>query len=604
MYANCGMYLTSAQYGGLQMGGHMVRLTMTWTNVPTESMTIPVPVEVLESTYMVTAPSTYAPHEDVTVIDGAVIVTINEVIPEYTLTINYVDANGNVMAPAYTATMEEGSSYSVASPVIDGYMAIPATVTGTLTEDTTVTVTYYPVSHQLRIYYLSDETDMALTSAYIANVPYGEAYSVASPEISGWHLVDESQAVISGVMPNYDVEVDVYYTRNTVTYNFYLNDELYDTVTVYEGETPDMPAYTAPEGYTFSGWELGDGNNYYGYTTINSYTVTVHYVYEDGTTALDDVVLTVNYGEAYNVVTPEIEGYEYDIDLVAGTMGTENVEVTVTYTLIPVAEFVWGDADCDGDCDWADVSALALWLSGEGELTAQGIINANVGNSNPFVDPYDMSAIDDETNWSDLTYIALYLSGELQPGSVEPTEEYTLTINYIYADGTTAQPTYTATLEEGSAYSVTSPAITGYTPDIAVVAGNITEDTTVTVTYNPNQYTISYYVDGELYTTQTYAYGETVVAPTYTPATGYDNKIHDPCGKGQAGSFERQPQKARSCRQRHLRAGGEPSAQAVRFHPPDEEAVLRRQIQEEERLLRVLIKQPLSAIRAVWINNH
>ena len=43
--------------------------------------------------------------------------------------------------------------------------------------------------------------------------------------------------------------------------------------------------------------------------------------------------------------------------------------------------------------------------------------------------------------------------------------EYTLTILYQYADGTTAAETYTATLNTGDAYSVVSPVIEGYYKD-------------------------------------------------------------------------------------------------------------------------------------------
>ena len=48
---------------------------------------------------------------------------------------------------------------------------------------------------------------------------------------------------------------------------------------------------------------------------------------------------------------------------------------------------------------------------------------------------------------------------------------YRLTIRYIYIDGRTAAPTYTALLETGTPYSVTSPTITGYTPTAAVISG-------------------------------------------------------------------------------------------------------------------------------------
>ncbi|MBO6060672.1 MAG: MucBP domain-containing protein, partial [Clostridia bacterium] len=63
-------------------------------------------------------------------------------------------------------------------------------------------------------------------------------------------------------------------------------------------------------------------------------------------------------------------------------------------------------------------------------------------------------------------------------------EVHELTVNYVYAGGGAAAPSYTGTFEEGAAYSVESPVREGYTPDIAVVEGIMgEEDITVTVIY-------------------------------------------------------------------------------------------------------------------------
>ena len=62
--------------------------------------------------------------------------------------------------------------------------------------------------------------------------------------------------------------------------------------------------------------------------------------------------------------------------------------------------------------------------------------------------------------------------------------EYTLTILYQYADGTTAAETYTATLNTGGAYSVVSPVIEGYRTDLTIVEGIMpARNVTVTVIY-------------------------------------------------------------------------------------------------------------------------
>ncbi len=62
----------------------------------------------------------------------------------YTLTIHYVYATNNAtVAPDHIETLEEGASYSVTSPVIDGYTADQLTVEGTMpANDVNVTVRY------------------------------------------------------------------------------------------------------------------------------------------------------------------------------------------------------------------------------------------------------------------------------------------------------------------------------------------------------------------------------------------------------------------------------------------------------------------------------
>lgn len=63
----------------------------------------------------------------------------------YTLTINYVDAEGNTVADTYTRNLREGRSYSVTSPEVEGYTTEQTVVAVTLTGDLTVTVVYTAV---------------------------------------------------------------------------------------------------------------------------------------------------------------------------------------------------------------------------------------------------------------------------------------------------------------------------------------------------------------------------------------------------------------------------------------------------------------------------
>jgi hypothetical protein len=60
----------------------------------------------------------------------------------------------------------------------------------------------------------------------------------------------------------------------------------------------------------------------------------------------------------------------------------------------------------------------------------------------------------------------------------------TLTINYIYTNGTAAAESYFANCIVGETYSVTSPTVTGYAPMTETLTGTMTaDDVTVTITY-------------------------------------------------------------------------------------------------------------------------
>ena len=75
---------------------------------------------------------------------------------------------------------------------------------------------------------------------------------------------------------------------------------------------------------------------------------------------------------------------------------------------------------------------------------------------------------------------------------------YRLIINYVYEDGTEAYATYDKERAYDSNYSIKSPTVVGYTPDIEKVTGKMgLEETEVTVTYMPStntKYTVLHYL--------------------------------------------------------------------------------------------------------------
>ena len=84
------------------------------------------------------------------------------------------------------------------------------------------------------------------------------------------------------------------------------------------------------------------------------------------------------------------------------------------------------------------------------------------------------------------------------PANDTPTPTtYTILINYIFADGKQAAPSWTATVATGSTYTqdIQSPVVVGYTPDETVVHVDTSEAKTYTVTYYPAEveFTVKHY---------------------------------------------------------------------------------------------------------------
>ena len=79
----------------------------------------------------------------------------------------------------------------------------------------------------------------------------------------------------------------------------------------------------------------------------------------------------------------------------------------------------------------------------------------------------------------------------------ETPSTYTILINYIFADGKQAAPSWSATVATGSTYTqdIQSPVVVGYTPSETVVHVNTSEAKTYTVTYQPAEveFTVKHY---------------------------------------------------------------------------------------------------------------
>ena len=102
---------------------------------------------------------------------------------------------------------------------------------------------------------------------------------------------------------------------------------------------------------------------------------------------------------------------------------------------------------------------------------------------------------------------------------------YTILINYIFADGKQAAPSWSATVATGSTYTqdIQSPVVVGYTPSETVVHVNTSEAKTYTVTYNPAEveFTVKHYQQNV--SNDEYTLVDTESKKGYTKSTVGDN---------------------------------------------------------------------------------
>lgn len=131
--------------------------------------------------------------------------------------------------------------------------------------------------------------------------------------------------------------------------------------------------------------------------------------------------------------------------------------------------------------------------------------NAPVAASAPSPDPApvaDAAPATDASLAADATPAAPQSDDSAQnevtntPPAPTPTT-YSIIINYIFADGKQAAPSWTATVATGSSYTqdIQSPTVVGYTPNETVVHVNTSEAKTYTVTYQPAEveFTVKHY---------------------------------------------------------------------------------------------------------------
>lgn len=177
----------------------------------------------------------------------------------------------------------------------------------------------------------------------------GEEYSIPSKDVEGY---EPDYKVVEGFIDGADVTKEVVYRKkqqpapgkHKVTIHYVKNDgsEAFPDLVeeVEDGKefshTPgSLGGYThSPENIYIEEVTEDVERTVYYTPIVEEHTVTVHYVYQNGSKALDDYVGTYKEGEKFSITSPTITGYRRDIAVVEGVMHDKDREFTVTYTMI------------------------------------------------------------------------------------------------------------------------------------------------------------------------------------------------------------------------------------------------------------------------------
>ncbi len=424
---------------------------------------------------------------------------------DYTITYKFDNGDADsVVTYAYEATVE-----TPAAPEKEGYTfagwdkEIPATMPAENVEITAQwTINSYDITYIVDGVQYEKET-----YEFGAEVTPVEAPTKAGYTFSGWSAIPET-------MPATDVEIRGNFTADEQTITYIVDGEE-DTTRSTTGLTDDafnLASAPTKDGYTFSGWTVKDADgNVYGGNTIPAGGLTI-----TGSFSADGqpVVYKVD-----GVVVEELSGNpEINSEFV---LAADRVKEGYTFS-------GWTVLDADGNEIEVPATVPLGGLTIEGSFTVNKYTITYVVDGEEFfkdVKDYGAAITAPEAPTKD----GYTFSGWDNVPATMPVDGATVTGTFIADDQTITYivdgETYTTeTYKTDAAITpVAEPTKAGYTFSgwseipATMPAGGVT----VEGTFAPDDQTITYYVDGEVYTTETYKTDATVVPVAAPTKAGY-----------------------------------------------------------------------------------
>ena len=402
-------------------------------------------------------------------------VTVSGSFTVNSFTITYI-VDGEVYK---TESIAYGSKVeAIAAPVKEGYTfsgwsGVPSTMPA---KDVTVNGSF-TVNTYIITYMVDGELYKTESIAYGSAITAAEAPSREGYTFSGWSEVPET-------MPAKDVTVSASFTINNYTITYVVDGEVYKTESIAYGS--EVAAITAPvkEGYTFSGWSGVPSTmpakdvTVSGSFTVNSYTIT--YIVDGEVYKTESIA----YGSKVEAIAaPVKEGYTFSgWGGVPSTMPAKDITISGSFT----------------------VNTYTITYMVDGELykiESYTYGSAITAEESPVKEGHTFSG------WSEVPETMpakdITVSGSFTVNSY--------TITYI-VDGEVYK---TESIAYGSKVeAIAAPVKEGYTFSgwSGVPSTMPAKDVTVSGSFTVNTYTVTYMVDGELYKTESYAYGSVITA--------------------------------------------------------------------------------------------
>ena len=397
--------------------------------------------------------------------------------------VTFVDYDGTVLSAQSVA--HGSAAIEPTAPEREGYAFIGWDKDfSNVTEDMTVTAQYSANSYSIT-YTVNGEEYTAQTYEFGAVVSAPEYTVPEGHTFSGWNIPE--------TMPAENLVLDAALTVNSYSITYTINGEEYTAQTYEFGAAVSAPEYTVPEGHTFSGWNIPEtmpAENLVldAALTVNEYTVTYN---------INGEIYAIQvyaYGEEVFAPAYEVpEHFTFSGWDTPATMPAENIVLDAT--LVEDGKYT-----------------VSFMVDGETYFTFTGYEGDVITvPENPEKLGYTFDA------WDGMPEDGVLPAANITVTAVWSVNTYTITYT-VNGDEYTAQ-----TYEFGAAVSAPEYTVpeghtfSGWNIPETMPAENLVLDAALTV----NSYSITYTINGEEYTAQTYEFGAAVSAPEYTVPEGH-----------------------------------------------------------------------------------